>query len=343
MVAFGAAADVTNQLPKFEDVYKLLRENAVGLKGDELDNAAVRGLLNELKGRASIVTGTSEAQVDFNTNLLAKATIYDKSYVYLRLGHIGGDVAELLAKQFQDFSNTNKVKGLVLDLRFAGGTDFNAAAATADKFINVEQPLLDWGTGSAKSTAKSSSITVPVTVLVNEQTRGAAEALAAAMRETKAGLLLGFTTAGEASIFKEFALENGQKLKIAVSPIKVGGDKALSPDGLKPDIEIPVDADDEKTFMEDPYKEITKVITAGKLSLDTTNVAASAETNQPRTRLNEAELVRRHREGLSTDDDFVDKPKDATTGEIRLIQDPVLSRALDLLKGLAVMQQPKSR
>ena len=93
-------------------------------------------------------------------------------------------------------TNKSKIKGLILDLRFAAGTDYRAAATAADCFLNSEQLLLDWGTGSARATLKSNAITVPVAVLVNSETSAAAEALAAALRECSIGLILGATTAG---------------------------------------------------------------------------------------------------------------------------------------------------
>lgn len=335
--AFGVNAQAPADVPKFDEIYKLLQQHMIGLKAEELDRAATRGLLSEMKGRVAIVTnGVAAAPVE--TNTVAKSALYDKSYAYLRLKQVGSDVVDKFSRSLQDISTTNKVKGIVIDLRFAEGEDYAAAAAIADKFVSSEQPLLDWGIDSAKAKAKTSYITVPVTVLVNEQTRGAAEALAAILRETKVGLLLGSTTAGEASIFKEFTLQNGQKLRIAVSPIKAGNEKTIPVNGLKPDIEIPVGAEEERAYLEDPYVEVSKAITSVKLSLDT-NTVATAETNQARTRLNEAELVRRHREGLSADEEFVEKPTKDATAEIRLVQDPVLSRALDLLKGLAVVQQ----
>jgi hypothetical protein len=58
-----------------------------------------------------------------------------------------------------------------------------------------------------------------------------------------------------------------------------------------------------------------------------------------RLRLNEAELLRERREGLSEGDltggrdREVDKP---------MVYDPALARALDLLKGLAVVRQSRS-
>lgn len=332
------AAEAT--FPRFDEVYKLLHEHVVGLTGEELDEAAVRGLLKELQSQVVLATNGTSAQ-EAATNLVKGAIVYDKSFAYFRLVQVAEPLADQLSTSFQTLASSNKIKGVILDLRFANGQDYAAAAATADKFLVSEQPLLSWGTTSLRSTTKESAITVPVAVLINKETRGAAEALCAALRETKVGLLLGATTAGQASVFKEFPLQNGQRLRIATAPVNTGDGKTIPRTGVKPDIDVQVSLEDERLYVEDAYKVISKPIAAARMSIET-NAVASSETNQPRSRLNEAELVRRHREGLSVDDEFVEKTRRAD-GELRLITDPALARALDLLKGLSVVQQTRTR
>ena len=91
-----------------------------------------------------------------------------------------------------------------------------------------------------RSKENSDALSVPVAVLVNRQTVGAAEALAAVLRETGAGLILGSNTAGQAMIAQEFPLKNGERLRIATAPIQLGDGSALSGQGLKPDIAVEV-------------------------------------------------------------------------------------------------------
>ena len=143
---------------------------------------------------------------------------------------------------------------MILDLRYAAGDDYAAAAATAELFIKKEQPLLDWGTGMVRSKDKSDAISLPVAVLVNRQTAGAAEALAAVLRETGSGLILGDRTAGQAMIAQEFPLKNGERLRIATAPIQLGDGSALSEQGLKPDITVEVTPADERAYYADAYK-----------------------------------------------------------------------------------------
>ena len=128
------------------------------------------------------------------------------------------------------------------------------AADTADVFLKREHPLLDWGNGVVRSKEKEDAIAAPVAVLVDHETVGAAEALAAILRETGAGLVLGSKTAGRACIEHEYPLQNGQKLRIAAAPVMLGDGSALPTLGLKPDITIEVRPQDERAYFAEALK-----------------------------------------------------------------------------------------
>jgi C-terminal processing protease CtpA/Prc len=236
----------------------------------------------------------------------------------------------------------NRIKGLVIDLRFAGGKDYAAAVAVANRFFGEEQPLVDWGEGWKKSTAKTNAILLPTAVLVNRKTTGAAEALAGMLRHREVGLLIGTNTAGEASMTREFALKTGHRLRLAVAPVKVADGRELPFSGIKADIQVEVSPEDELAWFEDAYKAPPKP--AGLAVAAANEAAGPGSTNrEPRRRVNEAELVRRSREGQLPDLEPPAANEPSGTTESRpVVHDPALARALDLLKGLAVVHQFRS-
>ena len=335
----SAFASVTNDLPRFEEVYKLLREN-MGVSASELDQAAVKGLIHQLQPQALLVSDAA-AVASANAAGLGKTRVYDGAFVYFQISAVGNELADKVMTAYRDLAATNKtrIKGVIIDLRFANGSDFAAAAKTADDFLNNEQPLLAWGTNSVHATKKRNAIIVPVAILVNHETSGAAEALAAVLRDTNVGLLIGGTTAGRASVYKSFALTSGEKLRIATAQIKVADTKVLSAP-LKPDIAVDVSADDEKIWMNDPYKVLHKPETAKEADAD--SFASEGTSNAPiRRRLNEAELVREQREGLDPEAELATERPKLKTDDVPVLSDPALLRGLDLLKGLAVVQQQR--
>jgi C-terminal processing protease CtpA/Prc len=340
LAACAAVAGSTNELPKFDEVYQLLRAHLNGASEADLNRAAVEGLLAQLKSGAMLVGAAAAGEEAPAASTLGKSIIYDEAYAYFRVLKVDTNLAGELMASYRDMAATNKskIKGVVLDLRFAGGTDFAAAAAAADCFLNADQPLLECGGVTARSTKKDNAITVPLAALINSQTSEAAEGLAAVLRQTSTGLLLGTESAGRASLFKDFPLNEGGKLRIAVGEIKLG-DGAVFRGGIKPDIVVKTNPEDEKAYWEHPWQVPGE---AGKTNAAVTNVAASpSQTNGGAfRRFSEAELVREQRDGVDLEAEFGAGGRSQTDPNLKIVRDPVLARALDLLKGLAVVQKP---
>jgi len=326
----------TNDAPDFKEVYELVRTHLSGMTEADLNRAAVHGLVTTLRGKVSLV-GEGGSGPRTGAALIGKSMVLENDVAYIRVSRVEEGLAKEISGACEQLSATNKLKGVVLDLRFTAGDDYEAAAATADLFVTKEQALLDWGGGVVKSRKKEDAIKLPVAALVNRDTTGAAEALAAVLRETGAGLILGGRTAGGAMVGQEFPLKNGQKVRIATSPVKLGDGSALSVTGLKPDIEVAVNADDERAYLADAYAQPRTNAT----SVLVVNPSEGTNRATRRPRISEADLVRERREGtnLNTDDFTAVRDREP---EKPLIRDPALARAVDLLKGLAVVRRARS-
>jgi len=201
---------------------------------------------------------------------LVKSVVLENNVAYLRVGDVGKNLAEEVQSAQKALAATNKIAGTVLDLRFADGDDLAAAKAAADLFAAKKLPLA---------------------ILVNRETRGAAAALATALREARDGLVFGGATTE-----------------------------------LKPDIAVAVKIADEKRYLENPY---------AALAQSETNSGASTNNFSPFIdHTSEADLVREKiKDG---DKDESSMPPRPTEPQKPFIHDPVLARAVDLIKDLAV-------
>jgi C-terminal processing protease CtpA/Prc len=296
-----------------------------------LNRAAVQGLLTAFSSKVSLVGGEAAPSAGA---LVSRSNVFDGPIAYIRIARVGEGLDKAIRGVWQELSRTNKLDGVVLDLRYARGDDFAAAAATAEVFTRKAQPLLDWGRGMIRSSANSNAITVPLTVLVNRQTRGAAEALAAVLQQTGTALVLGSRTAGAGMVSEEFPLKDGDRLRIATAPVRLGDGTAMSAEGLKPEIALEVSAQDEQAYYADAFRDLSRTDSLASAS------ASSATTNRVRrVPLNEAELVRARKEGLGGD---AESPVRETSPDKPVVRDPVLARALDVLKGLSVIRRSRS-
>lgn len=341
----GRGQDATKAMPEFKDVYEAVRAHLTGESAADLNRDAVQGLLQQLHGKVSLVEGKSApAESSSAGPVLAKSAVYDGPVAYLRVGKVAAGLAGQITAAYKDLSASNRLKGIVLDLRFARGKDYSEAVAVADLFISKERPLLDWGNGVVQSKANPDALTLPLAVLVNQETAAATEALAAALREDDRAIIIGATTAGEAAMTQEFPLPNGQLLRIATAAIKLGDGEMLSPKGIKPDIQVAVKPDDEKAYFADPFKELSSSLNviASIVGEPATNAMNSSNRTARAHQINEAELMRLRKEKPGLDLDAIPLP-DSTEAdndiEKPVIRDPVLGRALDLVKGIAALSK----
>jgi hypothetical protein len=333
-----SAAAGSNSAPDFSEIYKLIKQHAAGVTESELNRASVEGLVAALSPRVSWVTNSASGTAAGEPISVPQSSVFDGPVACIRIARVNGLLARELKGAYEALSSTNNLVGIVLDLRYAAGDDYSAAAAAADLFTSAAEPLLNWGGGVVTSHSKTNAIRVPVVVLVNHDTAGAAEALAALMREHGAGLILGSATAGQAMVTRDFPLSAGGVLRIAVAPVTRADGSPLVARGIDPDIQVAVSAEEERAYYSSAYAVMTRTNVSAGVRATPGNAAGRTNLVSRRVRMSEAELVREHRDGLDRDEDagaavrVAEPPKP-------LVNDPALARALDLLKGLALVRQ----
>jgi len=332
------AAELQGPAPDFKQVYDLVAAHLNGLSPEELNRKAVESLVSTLSPNVTLLSDDG-SPTNVSAGLLVTASnLFEGGIAYVRIARVKDDLPQAVRQACEKVgSGTNQLNGIVLDLRFARGDTYAACASTADLFLKKEQPLLDWGEGVVRSKNKELAISVPVAVLINRETSGAAEALAAILRQTGTALLLGSRSAGQALIAQDYPLSNGERLRIATAPVRLGDGTPLSTGGgVQPDIAVEVNPQEERAYFADAFKDIPRTNVLANTIVGT-GAVPNGTNRLRRARFNEAELVRERKEGADPDiggaTPETDKP---------VVRDPVLARALDLLKGLAVVRHSRS-
>jgi Peptidase family S41 len=338
-----SARDTPRDRLDFKEVFELLQTQLPDVDEAALHDAAARGLIEQLGPRVRLLSPQGKTEGQNASNAVVKVQVLEDGYGYLRLGQINPGALAPFESAITNLAASNQLNGLILDLRLADGADYSEAKQIADLFFATERPLIDWGQGPEKSRAKTNALNWPVAVLVNRQTAGAAEALAGMLRYGGVGLLIGARTAGQASMYKEIPLRTGQRLLIATTPVKVAENNTLSPEGLAPDIVLKVNPDREREWLSDPYKPLLSGAGSARSANEgDEDLNAGAGVRTPRHHLNEADLVRMLRDGEMIDQEPAGLSRE--TGPAKpVVRDPVLARALDFLKGLAVVRKFQPR
>jgi hypothetical protein len=304
--------------PQFQEVLQLIRDHLPDVTEPELNDALVEGLIARFQPRVELVSSNTAAP-DAKP-LITRTEVHEETIGYLRVAEVGPGLPEELAAHWNALRGTNRLDALVLDLRFAGGQDYPAAARAADLFVRGEKPLLTWADTVVRSTGKAESF-LPLAVLVNGETGGAAEAMAAALRESGTALIIGSPTSGQAYVYREFPLA-GRTLRVAATPVETGKGQSLK-GGVKPDIETRMPIAQERVVYADPF---------------VTLPADAVRSSRPR--MTEAELVRRRREGDISPPLTIRAPApgQGAAAELTELRDPVLLQALDILKGITIVR-----
>jgi carboxyl-terminal processing protease len=159
-----------------------------------------------------------------------------------------GDLAEALA-----LFEKEKVKGIIMDLRGDPGGLYEQAQRVADAFIKSGTlvSMVGVGGGQRKDETASDSghePTVPVAVLVNQNSASASEIVAGALKNLDRGVVIGEGTFGKGSVQVLFDIASpvpfGDKsdddklgLKLTTAQYLTPGDISIQGVGVIPDIE----------------------------------------------------------------------------------------------------------
>ena len=175
-------------------------------------------------------------------------------------------------------------------------------------------------------------------LLVNGQTRGSAEVLAAALRSQERGIVVGAPTAGSAVAWEDVKLSDGRVLRLATAKISFPKGGEVFPGGLVPDVIVKIDPRTEREVIFNVQSNMT--------------LSTSLQPRVKKKSYTEAELVKAFRgEAIGTPlttktnaltlsaegDTGTNTPATDLEGDINQVRDSVLQRAVDILKGIRVL------
>jgi len=331
--------DLAN-LPAVKAALQNLYLDPAALSDSKLNEAATRGVLNHLGLGVKLLDPKSTASTNGAPDI-AKTEMLGEEIRYIRLGKLGHGTAKALDAALGR-TPCEKLNGVILDLRFVSGSDFADAADVASRFVVKGAPLFTLK--GAKRPARSFTashekpcLATPLIVLVNRETAGSAEALAAVFDNQQRGATIGNTTAGDAVERVELPLAGGKKLALAVAEVVMPDGRKIFLRGLEPDVPVKVDLTVERKQLLGPDAQ--------------KNLRASLEPKVVKHRVNEAELVRSLDTGNGKPEGKkpTAKPKKSeppeekeTRNENAKVEQPAdvaLSRALDILKGLRILRR----
>ncbi len=301
---------------EIEETVRALKSNFVdrnALKDQEINRATLQGLLARLRGGVVLLPGKAalQAAAPFYSDLLAN------HIGYARIGSFTSENVGALDKALANFA-TKKVDAVVVDLRAsAANNEFDIATEIAKRFVPKGKPLWTLHKSAARQDQPFTNDREPafreLTIgLIDGETSGAAEALAAALKVKPQTLLIGQPSAGRAVEYSDFPLSSGKILRVAVGEVIGPDGQSLFPGGAKPDLPVEMPpAQKRQIFVASAQRGMSPFV---------------FETERPH--FNEAALI------AGTNPEFETRQQRRNADDI--LRDAVLQRAVDVITSLAV-------
>lgn len=159
---------------------------------------------------------------------------------YVRLRSFGAQSAQQIDAVLAKLRAAN-ARAYVLDLRANGGGYRDAAIAVASHFVHGTVVTIQERTGSPVPFAAKSTTPVlgaPLAVLVDGDSASAAEIVAAAIQDDKAGTLVGTRTFGKGLVQETFALPDGGAIKLTTARYLTPSGRDIDQVGITPDVVV---------------------------------------------------------------------------------------------------------
>ncbi|MDH3972656.1 MAG: S41 family peptidase [Deltaproteobacteria bacterium] len=173
-----------------------------------------------------------------------KSEVLDDSYGYVKVTQFQERTTGDLKKALNQIEKkTEKIKGLILDLRNNPGGLLDQAVKVSDLFLSAGLIVYTDGRMEAQkmkfyATEAGTEPKYPIVVIVNAGSASASEIVAGALQDTGRGLILGTKTFGKGSVQTILPMEDGSGIRITTARYYTPNGRSIQAEGITPDLII---------------------------------------------------------------------------------------------------------
>lgn len=245
----GAPAHKAGILPKD----KIIKVDDVDLKGKNIDDAVklMRGekgtkvsLYIEREGKDEILKFDL---VRDNIRLkTVKHEILEDDIGYIKITSFDSKTGDEFENAV-DVLEKKHAKGIVLDLRNNPGGSLHESVRVADRILGkgvVVSTEVKYKNMTERYRSDERKLSLPLVVLINENSASASEIVAGAIQDHKAGKLVGTKTFGKGSVQELEPFSDGSGLKLTIARYFTPSGRCIDGVGILPDVEVKLNEDE---------------------------------------------------------------------------------------------------
>lgn len=165
---------------------------------------------------------------------------------YMRISSFDERTGEEFDENLLSLKNNNP-KGLIIDLRDNPGGLLDQVKEVADSILGEATIVYTEDRAGNRQYLKSNSsgkLDIPLVILVNENSASASEILAGAVRDNKAGTLVGTTTFGKGLVQNVVPLKDGSGYKITMAQYFTPNGEYINEKGITPEYVVEIGEED---------------------------------------------------------------------------------------------------
>ncbi len=177
-----------------------------------------------------------------------KYDILEDNIGYITFASFDENVTKKFNSAFNDLIKKNKVKGLIIDLRDNPGGVLSVATDVVDKLLPEGKIVYTVDKHGEEEVIYSDSdcVSIPIIVIVNENSASASEIMAAAIKDY-GGTIVGKKSYGKGVVQEFKSLKDGTYIKITICEYFSPNGNKIHKIGVAPDVEV----EDDKETTED--------------------------------------------------------------------------------------------
>lgn len=168
-----------------------------------------------------------------------KSNMLENSIGYIRISMFDQDTGKEFKKALSEIERQN-AKALIIDLRQNPGGYVTQCVEVADELLDkgIIFYTEDKNKNKEVTYSKEKKVNVPYVLLVDEGSASASEIISGAVKDRKAGLLIGTKTFGKGLVQSVEKLGDGSGFKLTTQKYYTPNGISINKIGIEPDIEV---------------------------------------------------------------------------------------------------------
>ena len=187
-----------------------------------------------------------ETEIELTRELIETAVVFADTGIegvgYIRIKTFNDNTENQFSMALSLMLRTESVKGLIIDLRDTnGGYDLDSVANMLAKLTPVGAMITGTfadGTTKTLYTSDGTNISIPIVVLVNENTIGFSELFAGVLGDQDNCKIVGMVTYGKGTLQQLSMLSDGSALDLTIAILNTPVLGSFDRVGIKPDYEV---------------------------------------------------------------------------------------------------------